>query len=72
MATRFAGHAQYTSKKLSYNERVALATIDQMSEAKFQEFLATIPRRVLSRIENGTSFWRDVLPKYYIKAETES
>jgi len=67
MVTRFAGHAQYTSRKLSNQERMALETMEHMSELAFAGFLSTVPRRVLSRIEKGTSFWRDVLPKWYIK-----
>jgi len=55
--------------ELTEREKIALKCIDHMSEMTFQEFLAKVPRRVQARIENGTSKWQDVLPKWYIRFE---
>jgi len=45
---------------------VALNVLRTMPDKVFEEFLYTVPRPVLTRIENGTSQWEDVLPKYYV------
>lgn len=50
------------------NKKEALIELERMNESRFHTFIThKVPRFVLTRIENRTSDWRDVLPKYYIK-----
>ena len=60
-------HRRQIKDKRTRSEKLALETMEHMSEIEFRKFLSTVPRIVQSRIENRTSDWRKVLPKYFIQ-----
>ena len=60
-------HRRQLKDKRIRSEKLALETLEHMSGSAFRDFLATVPRLVHTRIENRTSDWRKVLPKYFIQ-----
>lgn len=52
------------------SESMALKALEAMPEADFQAFFKSLPSRVQLLVRGGMQNWRDVLPQWYIKSQS--
>ena len=53
-------------------EKEALAKLEAMSDDEFLMFVAKLPPRVKLLAKSGMCNWREVLPAWYVKLETNA
>lgn len=53
-------------------ESEALIVLEKMTSQQFNHFLKGLPERVGMLVRSGMCNWREVLPQWYIKSQTEN